>query len=288
MSRTDLPPYIGLLAALLLRLAGCYSPEPEPAPPLIPPIEEPETGTSLPPEGTVASITPSFGRRIAGKRAANSDTVGWLYIPDTTIHREILQNPAGETNDYYLNLSFEGLPDSDGVFCADRRATFGGRGELSRITALYGHSWDDDPEGELFAQLKKYRDPEFAADHPYVFFSTGEEDMVWEVFAVYDTTIYLPYILPDLSGWELATTLNTVYASSYYDYHIDITPEDRLLALSTCTFAVDGHPNLPSINNYRFVVMARLCGPAEPLKEQAGFSVRTSPMAPDATLPLRG
>lgn len=283
MRHIRIPPCMGLLTALLLGLTGCYNPEPA-----LPssPLEEPVT--QLPYEDTVANIPPSFAREVVKKKAENSDTVGWLYIPDTTINREILQNPAEETNDYYLNLNFDGLPDRNGAFCADQRATFGGREALSRITALYGHSWDDNPDGELFAQLKKYRNPEFAESHPYVFFSTGEEDMAWEVFAVYDTTVYLPYILPNLSGKRLAETLNVIYASSYYDYYIDITPEDRLLALSTCTFTVDGHAELPGVNDYRFVVMARLCGPGEPLKEQADLWVRTSPLPPDASLPKEG
>jgi len=234
----------------------------------------------------VSEITPDFYEDILQKQEQNGDTIGWLHIPNTEINDVILKNPTEETNNYYLNINFDGEPDEDGVFCADRRAQFGegGREDLSRITALYGHSRDDDPEGTLFSPIKKYRDPEFAGDHPYIFFSTEAENMVWEVFAVFDTTIYLPYIEPDLSDGEFYKMLNTVYASSLYDYYPEITSEDKLLVLSTCTFNVPEHENLPALNDYRFVVMARLVDPDEPAKEQAEFTHKARYSGPDSTL----
>lgn len=236
----------------------------------------------------VQTITPDFYDDIAEKQQQNPDSIGWLHIPDTTIDEVILKNPEAETNDYYLNLSFDKQPDADGVFCADHRAQFGdgGRENLSGVTALYGHSRDDDPDGALFSQLKKYRDEQFAAEHPYIFFSTEAEDMVWEVFAVFDTTVYVPYIEPDLTQSEFEQMLNTVYALSIYDYYPEISYEDKLLTLSTCTFTVPGHESLPELNNYRFAIMARLVEPDEEIREYAEFTVKKRIMEPDSTLPF--
>lgn len=250
-----------------------------------PPPEEPDT----PPEPTLFSVTPAYAEAIRVKREQNPDSVGWLYIPDTHIDDVIVQNPIDATNDYYLNVNFGGEPDRNGVYCADRRARFGagGRADLSRVTALYGHSWDDDPEGTLFSQLKKYRDEDFAREHPYLFFSTEWEDMAWEVFAVFDTTIYLPYILPELDKSTFQQMLSVVRASSIYTYDVAVDSEDKLLVLSTCTMSVPGYPSLPAPNDYRFVIMARLADPQEPVKETADLAANPYPIQPDATLVYR-
>lgn len=289
---------IVLISMLLINvLAGCFAPAQAP-PPDEGELSQPESGweregpdgdfPSPPkaPESAVGDVAPDFTGAVQDKRRQNPDTVGWISIPDTTVDDVVLQNPAGETNDYYLNLSFDGEPDRNGVYCADRRATFGegGRGELSRITALYGHSWDDNPDGTLFSQLKKYRDPDFARAHPYIFFSTVAENMVWEVIAVFDTTIYMPYIIPDLSEQDFRQMLRVAGASSIYDYQTPVRDGDKLLVLSTCTQSVPGYPSLPAQNDYRFVVMARLVDPEEPFSDEAAFLENPYPIPPDATL----
>ncbi|MDR2932931.1 MAG: class B sortase [Oscillospiraceae bacterium] len=233
---------------------------------------------------TVAAITPDFGENIKEKKAQNSDTIGWLYVPGTEINNVILQNPGNKSNSYYLTRDFYGNPDKDGLYCADFRARFGDgrRKSLSRIVTLFGHSWEDDPNGRLFAQLKKYRDPQFARDNPYIFFSTGSENMAWEVFAVFDTTIDLPYITPDLSDNHFFDMLDIVSALSVYDYGIEIHESDRILTLSTCTYAVKGQAQLPYYNDYRFAIMARLAGPDEEAKNEAVFSQNGQTLKPDA------
>lgn len=240
--------------------------------------------------GTIRSITPDYSAKIQAKKQQNADVVGWLRVPGTDINEVILQNPSKSNpftpkNAYYLNLNFDKQPDKNGVFSADHRASFGanGRDSLSRITTIYAHSWSDNPDGEIFAQLKRYRDSDFAKEHPYIFFSTEPENMVWEVFAVFDTTIYLPYVRPRLSTGVFYQTLDMVRDLSYYNYDIGVSADDRILALSTCTYSVDGHPSLPSLNDYRFVVMARLVGPEETLRDSAVFAVNASRLSPDAT-----
>lgn len=242
---------------------------------------------------TIREILPSFSARVKEKQRENKDVVGWLQIPGTAIDTPIVQNPTENNdfsvkNNYYLNTDFYGNPDKNGTFCADYRASFGanGRKSLSRITAIYAHSWDDRPNGTLFSPLKYYRDEDFARAHPYIYFSTGSEEMVWEVFAVFDTTIYLPYVRPNLPDDKFVQTLDMIYALTYYHYDVAVGEQDKLLALSTCTYSVDGHANLPAENDYRFVVMAKYVEPDAPRKTEAVFSVNTSRLSPDATRAL--
>jgi len=233
---------------------------------------------------TSSSIT-SFKGNIQIKKGENSDTVGWLRVPNTTIHSAIVQNPYSKGNAYYLSHGFDKKISKYGTYCADRRCTFGNgtRDELSHNTVLYAHNFDDDPDGQLFAQLKKFKNSKFAKNTPYIFFSTEAEDMVWEVFAVYDTTTDFPYVWPELSSSTNNHILNFVYAASIYDYGVNISPTDKILTLSTCTFSVNNKIKLPlnKENKYRFVVMARLVGTDEALKNTASFTVNKSPLAAD-------
>lgn len=255
----------------------------------VPPVIPVREAKQIPMEDTIGAVTPSFRNAILEKKSENPDVAGWLWIPGTAINDPILQNPVENNgyslkNNYYLNNNIDRQPDRNGTFCADYRASLSsGREGLSHTTALYGHSWDDDPDGALFSQIKKYRDPEFARETPYIYFSTEDADMAWEVIAVFDTTIYLPYILPNLSYEEFYPMLDVVYDLSYYNYGVPIWDDDRLLVLSTCTFSVDGHPKLPEWNEYRFVVMARLVEPNAPRKDQAVFAVNENRTAPDET-----
>lgn len=104
-----------------------------------------------------ATAIPSYKKNVTKKKKKNSDTVGWLYVPNTTINTAIVQNPNEEGNEYYLHHNFKKEESKFGTYCADRRCKFGtgARTDLSFNTVLYAHNFTDDPDGILFSQLKK-------------------------------------------------------------------------------------------------------------------------------------
>ncbi|MCL2055833.1 MAG: class B sortase [Oscillospiraceae bacterium] len=219
-------------------------------------------------------------------RRLNPDTAGWLTVPGTGIDRAVLQNPPDmQDNTFYLNTDYYRAAERDGVPCTDFRVQIGGgrRHELSRNITIYGHSWTDnpgDPGGGPFVSIKRFRDPEFAKVTPYIFFSTAREVMVWEVFAVYDATTRFPYITPDPSDDRFLKTLDVIYDLSYYDYGVKISPDDKVITLSTCTYSTWDIPALPAPNDYRFVVMAKLLPPGAELKSEAVFTQKTRLLSP--------
>lgn len=225
---------------------------------------------------------PNFKKKILERNKKNSAALGWLYVPGTNINGVIVQNPPNNNN-FYLTHNFNKSPSKNGLFCADRRCELRKGNELSRNTTLYGHSWNENANGILFEQTRRFLNIEFARNHPYIFFSTLEKDMAWEIFAVYYTTVEVPYILPELSWKNFSDVLDVVYASSIYDYGIKIKQSDKILTLSTCTYSVPGNRYLPAgINNkYRYVIMARLVPSGAKLKDTAKISMRTNFMKPD-------
>ena len=236
-------------------------------------------------ENRIATITPTNGERIQKQKDENTDVVGWLTVPGTDIDSVIVQDLADDIG-FYTTHDFAGNPSKDGTYCADSRCDFTmpTREGISQNIAIYGHNWDENPDGRLFAQLKRFKEPDFAETHPYIFFSTEAEDMVWEVFPVYDITVNQPYIIPDLPWASLSEVLDIVYDASIFDYGIRLTESDKILTLSTCSFEVPGRVPLPlnKIPDYRFVVMARLVSPDDECKETASITVNSTPMPPDS------
>lgn len=182
----------------------------------------------------------------------NADTKGWLYIPNTEIDDAVVQ---AKDNDYYLRLTEDKVYSIFGCYYADFRCKVGARDDLSKNTIIYGHSdYKDDPNGKKFSQLFHYaKDIDFVRNNPYIYFSTTEDDLVWQVFAVFYTHIDFNYIQDNPSDAEFKNIISEAKARSEYIIDVPVTENDKILTLSTCT----GLYNQPK-ENYRMVVMAKL------------------------------
>ena len=228
----------------------------------------------------VGDITPQFYDFIVEKKGINEDVRGWLFVPDTNIDGIVLQNQE-RSNEFYLKHDIYKEPSTNGVFCADYSSKLRKGMKLSRNTTLYSHSFEENPDGILFEQTRRFLEPTFAMEHPYIFFSTEEKDMAWEIFAVYYTTVELPYIDSNMPWINFEPLLEVIYASSLYDYGIRIEDSDKILTLSTCTYSVPGHEKLTGSNDYRYVIMARLVDSDTPIKKEAYVSLNENILAPD-------
>ena len=180
----------------------------------------------------------------------NQDTVAWLRIPGTKINDPVLQSHDNFT---YLRTDEFREYDLYGCYFADWECSVGPRDILSANTVVYGHSdLTDQPDGPRFSQLFHFADAEFAAATPVIHFSTLEEQMEWEVFAVVYTNTGFSYIDAEPEGGAQALAQEAM-KRSIYDYGVTVGPEDKILTLSTCSVRDD-----PQDRSQRFVVMARL------------------------------
>lgn len=265
---------------------------------------------------TVASILPDFTQEIEQALEKNEDTVGWLRVPDTPIEDVVLQKPDNFDNQYYLRKDFNKNYNFNGVFYADFRAQFGNgtRQELGVNTTIYGHAMTDDQDNSRyeikFGPLHDFRNPSYAENTPYIFFSTGKESMAFEVIAVFvanSDNLDIPYnsnVLPENSDIIPENIRNAVrkrlptqeafvnmvreqvLPRSKYNYNVEIQDDDKFLTLSTCIYTLDngtdtGYPK----SNYRYAVMARLVDPDEPVKITADFTINDNPLLdPDGAM----
>ena len=193
----------------------------------------------------------------------NKDTIGWLYIDGTTVNDVVVKVNYNDDNKYYLRRNANGENDNDGCYYADFRCTSGNRSTISKNTVIYGHNlgraenalltdYQNHANGPKFAQLLKYQDEEFAKTHPYIYYSTIEEDMVWQVFAAFYTTDLDFYLYTTRTGSALQSIIDKGRSLSLHHYDVNVSSSDRIITLSTCTRA------LGASENQRFVVMAKL------------------------------
>ena len=253
---------------------------------------------------------PDRKTQFAEARSANNDVVGWLYIPgledvdagvcfsyDSSYpydKRDVTGKKVSQS--YWIN----------GAYYTHYRGLFGETTEnLSTNTVIFGHSdlgkenlnyTNDDPNGPLFSQLFNFKNPDFAEKTPYIYLTLPGEETVWEVFAVFyndanaTKSTFAPYykkgnpgdlwyIEPSPGKEEYKAMLEMIKTRSLYDYEVEVTPEDKILTLSTCTVAY----GLSARADYRFVVVAKLVTDTENLIERnASFSINSDAPVPSS------
>ena len=224
----------------------------------------------------------------------NKDTIGWIYIDGTTVNDVVVKVNYNDDNKYYLRRNANGENDNDGCYYADWRCKTGNRNSISKNTVVYGHNlgrsasglipdYQNHANGPKFAQLLKYQDEEFAKTHPYIYYSTIEEDMVWQVFAVFYTDIKFDYIEPNPADATFNSLLKKAQDLSFYNYDVEVSSNDKILTLSTCTYRLADNTKLHYPNNYRYVVMAKLLPAGAELADEVALTVtKNAPKQPAA------
>lgn len=222
----------------------------------------------------------------------NKDTIGWIYIDGTTVNDVVVKVNYNDDNKYYLRRNANGENDNDGCYYADWRCKTGNRNSISKNTVVYGHNlgrsasglipdYQNHANGPKFAQLLKYQDEEFAKTHPYVYYSTIEEDMVWQVFAVFYTDIKFDYIEPNPADATFNSLLKKAQDLSFYNYDVEVSSNDKILTLSTCTYRMADDTKLHYPNDYRYVVMAKLLPADAVLEDTVSLTVtKNAPVNP--------
>ena len=215
------------------------SPTPSPAPTPVPtPSPTPEPTPSPTP-------TPVY-EEVAEGQAINPDVIGILEWGDG----EKLYVLQDDDNDYYLHHDMYYNYSQNGSLFIDTRCTLD---PPDQNWIIYGHNMKT---GAMFGRLSRYRDPSFVEAHPYVVLTLLHEKLWYEPIACLD-------IEADETSWRYfkATEFNFDTDEEYYAYmHYirdnaaydiwqDVTPEDRTLVLSTCSYVY---------NNSRFMVVCRL------------------------------
>lgn len=170
----------------------------------------------------------------------SQDAIAWLYCPGTQINNVIAQS---DDNDYYLRRLLNGSEANCGTLFADYR---NGSDFSNEITLIYGHNMKN---GTMFASLMDYRDPGYYEEHPVMYLYTPGKRYCLELIAGYTTDINdIVFEVPASKSDREAILAYADKASSFVS-GVKVAPEDRLVILSTCSYAYD---------DARYVVIGRL------------------------------
>lgn len=202
----------------------------------------------------------------AGMKAAfrqlydiNKDIAGWLSYTSTDDDKFLdidLPVVHCDNNDTYLSRAFDGSKSRSGTLFFETGNTIS-PGVTNKVSIIYGHNM---ASGTMFANLNKlignvYR----ARSAPVISLSTLYDDYQYQVFAVVvcdeDAADgrhfgYLRTTFADDA--DFLNYVNELRARSLFDYPVDVTAQDELLILSTCT-----NKSQVKIKNGRLAIVAR-------------------------------
>ena len=162
------------------------------------------------------------------RKSINSDTVGWINVNNTNINYPFVQY---KDNDFYLNHSFDRSYNEAGWVFMDYRNS----SDLdNKNTILYAHSRLDKT---MFGSLSKTLKQSWYSnkDNHIIRLSTEKENTLWQIFSVYKIEEESYYITTKFnSDTAYQNFLDTIKERSLYDFHTNLTVNDRILTLSTC------------------------------------------------------
>ncbi len=175
----------------------------------------------------------------------SSDIFAWINIEGTDIEYPVLFRKGD--NSYYLKRNIYGEYDRNGsLFIEDYNKT-----DFSDpVTIIYGHHMSS---GAMFGKLQQiYTNPESFRTHNRITIYTPEKELVYRVFcAVPLDNSHILYYNNFGNALEFERFFEKVYNTrsllSFYDETVKVTPDDKVLMLSTC-FETD--------YSKRYVVMA--------------------------------
>ncbi|MCI8334842.1 MAG: class B sortase [Lachnospiraceae bacterium] len=160
-------------------------------------------------------------------KALNEDIIGWIEVPDTPISYPIVQ---GEDDVYYLTHTFNNTENSAGsIFMETLNSA-----DFSDVhTILYGHNMKN---GSMFGTLMEYESPSYLVAHPLIFIDTEEGSHAYKIFSCYRVDA-------DSDSYTIGFKADEMYVNflkklkerSAYDTGVEVTMDDKIITLSTCT-----------------------------------------------------
>ena len=216
-----------------------------PSAPVTDPTEE-STEPSAPSEPSAPTEPPAMLLQYQVLYNINTDMVGWIQIPGTSINYPVVQSPYEK--DFYLRKNFYKEKATCGtIYVREKCDVF----KPSDNLTIYGHNMRN---GTMFADLHKYEQQSFWEDNRYVYFDTLYDYHAYEIFAVFissaDLSIGFSYHTFDDARTQMEFDYFVGKCKELSLYDTGFTPQygDKLITLSTCD---------KSIEEGRFVVVAR-------------------------------
>ena len=158
----------------------------------------------------------------------NPDTIAYIKVNNTNISYVVVK---GTDNSYYLTHNFEKKWNKAGWIFGDYHNKFDGE---DKNLIIYGHNMKD---GSMFDSLKDTITKEWYENknNHKVTLITEDNIFSYQVFSSYSIAVEDYYINTIFtSNEEFNKFINTLKSRTVYDYGVEVTPEDKILTLSSC------------------------------------------------------
>ena len=177
-----------------------------------------------------------FGTFVGDKVDVTGDsaerTVRWQTMQGLPLQAENAKGPIT-----YLRRDEKGTEDYHGCIYADYVCRMDSGVKVSRNLIFYGHTFTDEDYTGGFEDLHNYRVFEFGQENPYIYVSLADEKLTYQIFSVWvcDAKTDTDCIQADPDDAAFQQILDKAVAGCAFDYGVDVTTDDHILTLSTCT-----------------------------------------------------
>lgn len=165
----------------------------------------------------------------------NPDTIGWIrfYPEPKEISYPVVQ---AADNDKYLHKTFSANENTLGAIFVN---AYNNADFSDKNTIVYGHRMKD---GSMFRHLEDYEEKDFWKDNPYFYIYTVDgRKLTYHIYSVGQVVDTSDVYLTQFSTDEEYEAFLQVSRQSMYDTGVEVTKDDRVVTLSTCTSASDNH-----------------------------------------------
>ena len=159
----------------------------------------------------------------------NKDIIGYLKVKNTNIDYVVVK---GTDNSYYLSHDFKKNHSIAGWIFASYQNKIDGS---DKNIVIFGHNMRDN---SMFGTLKNVLTKKWYSnkDNLTIEFATEKETSSYQVFSVYQIPAEDYYINTEFDNDEdYLDFINTITKRSINDFDVQISKEDKILTLSTCS-----------------------------------------------------
>ena len=197
-------------------------------------VIEASKNNTITPEETPAEPSDNLESPIKNKELEslleiNSDTVGWLTVPNTNIDYPVVKTTD---NDYYLDHNYEKKYDYNGwVFMHYYNSTH----NLDKNTIIFAHNRFY--SGIMFGTLNEVTKDTWYNNtkENLITFNTLYDNMQFEVFSIYKTSITADYLKTTFdSDLEWNNFIKMIRERSMFQSNVNVGTNDKIITLSTC------------------------------------------------------
>lgn len=169
-------------------------------------------------------------------RALNPEVMGWIRVNDTSINYPMVQT---QDNSKYVNTDAEGNYSLSGAIFLN---CLNAPDFTDFNSVVYGHHM---AKNKMFGDIGLFTEKDFFDSHPYgnLFFDGKDHGIEFFAFLTIDAYDELFFVCAEDED-SRQTYLNRVYELAIHTREMDVSLDDHLVLLTTCTTSVTNGRNI--------------------------------------------